>query len=159
MYSQIYWIDSVETGRLVIMPRPRAGDWLEDEIAAWKDAAVDTVLCLLEREEIDELGLRHEAELCRARGIEWLSFPIRDRGLPSSTGETLALATSLLARLRAGQVVAVHCRAGIGRSALIAACVMIVSGIDASDAFTRIAAARGTQVPDTEEQRDWAQSF
>jgi hypothetical protein len=45
--SQLYWIDAPATGRLAIMARPRAGDWLDDEIAGWKLAGVDTVVCLL----------------------------------------------------------------------------------------------------------------
>ena len=34
-HSTIYWIDGVSSGRLAIMARPRAGDWLDDEIANW----------------------------------------------------------------------------------------------------------------------------
>jgi hypothetical protein len=32
MQARIYWIDDLESGQLGIMPRPRGGDWLEDEI-------------------------------------------------------------------------------------------------------------------------------
>jgi hypothetical protein len=57
MFPRVYWIHAPKAGRLAIMPRPRAGDWLEDEIASWKEAGIDTVVSLLEREEIAELGL------------------------------------------------------------------------------------------------------
>jgi hypothetical protein len=50
----------------------------------WKAAGLDVVVSLLEPDEISELGLRREAELCRAQGIAFISFPIADRGLPKS---------------------------------------------------------------------------
>jgi hypothetical protein len=32
MKAAIYWIAPVPSGRLAIIPRPRGGDWLEDEV-------------------------------------------------------------------------------------------------------------------------------
>jgi protein-tyrosine phosphatase len=43
---------------------------------------------------------------------------------------------------------------GIGRSALIAACLLKSQGIGVDEAFAMIARARGFSVPDTEEQRE-----
>lgn len=40
MKSDLFWINGPWPGRLAIMPRPRSGDWLEDEIQAWSGAAV-----------------------------------------------------------------------------------------------------------------------
>jgi protein-tyrosine phosphatase len=159
MYSRIYWIHTPRAGRLAIMPRPRGGEWLEDEIAGWRDAGIDTVVSLLEREEIVELELDQEAGLCGTKGIEFVSFPIPDRGVPRSLSETSALVELLSERLAAGKAVAVHCRAGIGRSALVAACVLTCAGYDPTEAFTMIAASRRVTVPDTDGQRDWVISF
>jgi protein-tyrosine phosphatase len=58
-----------------------------------------------------------------------------------------------------GNAVAVHCRAGIGRSSLIAACVLVLLGFAPGMAFDLIGKARGVKVPDTEEQRDWVDMF
>jgi protein-tyrosine phosphatase len=104
--------------------------------------------------EVHDLGLQREAELCRSHGMDFLSFPIADRGLPEASA-AVRLAEDLAARLTDGTTVLIHCRAGIGRSAVIAACVMIRLGIAVPDALDRIAAARGVGVPDTEEQRAW----
>jgi predicted protein tyrosine phosphatase len=159
MLPRVFWIDAPNAGRLAIMPRPRAGDWLEDEIASWKDAGIDTVISLLESAEIAELGLGQEAALCAAQGIELVTFPIPDRGVPASRGDTIDLVTVACARLAAGKAVAVHCRAGIGRSALVAACALTRCGYDAPDAFMMIAASRGVAVPDTDAQRNWVIAF
>jgi protein-tyrosine phosphatase len=48
---------------------------------------------------------------------------------------------------------------GIGRSTLIAACLLTKLGESADSALTRIQQARGLRVPDTEEQRMWIESF
>jgi protein-tyrosine phosphatase len=61
--------------------------------------------------------------------------------------------------LRNGRCMAIHCRAGIGRSSIIAACALICSGLGAEQALAMIAASRGLTVPDTDEQRDWVVAF
>jgi hypothetical protein len=55
--------------------------------------------------------------------------------------------------------VAVHCRQGVGRPALPAACILAALGAQPADAFDRIARARGCPVPDPVEQRDRAEKF
>ncbi|MGY3143769.1 protein-tyrosine phosphatase [Bradyrhizobium sp. USDA 3397] len=141
------------------MARPRAEDWLETEVNEWKNSGVDVVVSLLEHEEISELGLQREAELCRSNGIDFISFPIPDRGLPESWHEASQIAHLLATGLRDGRSIAIHCRAGIGRSSVIAACALICSGIEAEAALELIRASRGLIVPDTDEQRDWVVAF
>jgi hypothetical protein len=41
----------------------------------------------------------------------------------------------------------------------MAACVLIMSGIEAERALALIKGARGLNVPDTDEQRDWVMAF
>ncbi|MEA1674524.1 protein-tyrosine phosphatase family protein [Nitrospirillum sp. BR 11163] len=162
MYAALYWIDAQDlpwTGRLAIMARPRAGDWLEDEVAGWHAAGVAEVVSLLEPAEVRELALMEEEALCRGWGMAFTTLPIPDRGVPNSLRQVTALARRLSQELAAGRPVAVHCRAGIGRSSLLAACVMACAGLDAATAFARIAQARGMPVPDTDEQRAWVWSF
>lgn len=141
------------------MARPRADEWLETEINTWRNAGVDLVVSLLEREEISELSLQREVEFCRSNGIDFISFPIPDRGLPNSQREASQLAHLMAAGLRDGRSIAIHCRAGIGRSSIIAACALICLGIAAEDALARIGAARGLIVPDTDAQREWVVAF
>ncbi|MGJ4931994.1 protein-tyrosine phosphatase family protein [Bradyrhizobium sp. HKCCYLS2038] len=157
--SRLHWIDCPTTGRLAIAARPRAGDWLEDEIGGWAAESIAHVVSLLEPAEIHDLGLHREAALCAVSGVAFVSFPIPDRGLPESRRATAELARSLAARLSDGADVLIHCRAGIGRSSLLAACVMIRLGVDAAEALSRIATARGVGVPDTEEQRAWVMAM
>ena len=137
------------------MPRPRGGDWLEDEIRSLKSSGVDAVVSLLERPETEELEITEEQALCEANGISFLSFPIPDRNVPPSGREALDFAGSVSNLLRMGRSAVIHCRQGVGRSALIAACVMALGGVPVDDAFEKIENARGCPVPDTPEQRRW----
>ncbi|WP_315798504.1 hypothetical protein [Bradyrhizobium sp. SZCCHNRI3043] len=157
--SRLHWIDLPIAGRLAIAARPRAEDWLADDIAAWVGEGIAVVVSLLEPVEIHDLGLQREAALCQSHGMAFLSFPVLDRGLPDSRSAAVRLAEGLAVRLTGGETVLIHCRAGIGRSAVIAACVMIRLGIHGAEAFDRIAAARGVRVPDTEDQREWGRAF
>jgi protein-tyrosine phosphatase len=141
------------------MPRPRGGDWLEDEVRSWRRSGVDVVLSLLTPDEIAELSLADEQELCRANGIQLLSFPITDRGVPSSKQATLEIVTKLAEYLTDGKCVVIHCRQGIGRAALIAVCLLVLSGMDLEKAIQRVGAARGCPVPETLEQRRWITEF
>jgi protein-tyrosine phosphatase len=159
MRPDVFWIGAPLMGRLAIMPRPRAGEWLDDEIIGWQTDGIDTVVSLLERAEISELGLEREAELAREHEFEFISFPIPDRGLPASLRDATTLAQTVAGQVREGKAVAIHCRAGIGRSSLIAAGVLICSGLSADDAFRLIRIARGIDVPDAEAQRAWVIAF
>jgi protein-tyrosine phosphatase len=159
MRPQVYWIDLPMAGRLAIMARPRRGNQLDDEISGWQAEGIEIVVSLLEPEEVGELGLQREEDLCREQGMEFISFPIPDWGVPPSLRDAEALARALATKISEGRAVAVHCRAGIGRSSLIAACALVCSGADPSAAFDMIRKARGVSVPDTERQRDWVTAF
>jgi protein-tyrosine phosphatase len=158
-----YWIEGPWKGGLAILPRPRGGDWLEDEVSRWQVSGIDVVVSLLTPDEVAEFGLEKEKALCDAYGIEFISFPIEDRGVPSSEVAATALVHKLDQSLGRGQKTGLHCRQGIGRSALVAASLLVASGVEPKQAFDRVAAARGSSVPDTVEQERWvterAESF
>ena len=144
---------------LAIMPRPRAGDWLEDEIASWRSEEIRTVVSLHEAREVAELGLVDEPRLCSGQGIEFVSFPIPDRGVPTSYGALNQLIVPLVPKVKGGHMVAVHCRAGIGRSAVVAAGILLRSGVPYSQVFPALSRARGVAVPDTDAQVAWVQAY
>lgn len=159
MKAETYPIPDVPVGRLAIMPRPRAGDWLSGEIDSWRGAGLNLIVSLLEREEIVELGLEQEPALCERVGLEFLHFPIPDRGIPHSTEDLAVLIESLVCQLQAGHGIGIHCRIGVGRSALVAACLLVALGRPIESAWSSIEKARRLSVPDTREQREWLTHF
>ena len=152
---EIYWIKASGPGKLAVMPRPRGGDRLEDEILALKRLGIDILVSLLTPEEEAYLDLDEEGAHARAHGLEFVSHPVPDRDVPASPKETWALVSRLAERFAAGRKIAAHCRMGIGRSPLLLACILVSRGLAPEDAWNAIGAARGFPVPDTVEQRDW----
>jgi protein-tyrosine phosphatase len=154
-----YWVDTGNPLRLAIVPRPRGGDWLEDELNQMKRAGIDVLVSMLQVDEAAELGLSSEAELCEARGIVFRAFPIPDRETPPSTASFSQFVEDLRADAHAGRSIAVHCRASIGRSSLLLAALLTAEGFAPDDAFRRLIVARGLQVPDTADQVRWVERF
>lgn len=159
MPPNLYWVDGMSKGRVAIAPRPRGGDWLEQDIRTYRQAGVDIVVSLLTDEEVTEFDLTQEAEFCSIHGLEFHSFPIPDRSVPQSLSELALLVRELCQRLESGKAVFVHCRAGIGRSALVAACTLIRAGMTPAAALETIGKARGFAVPETGEQKEWVENF
>jgi protein-tyrosine phosphatase len=159
MQAELYWIEGPWPGRLAIMPRPRGGDWLEEEAASLRRMGIDLVVSTLTKEETAELDLAREEEVCTEGKIAFIAFPIEDRGTPSSRKATLDVVRRLEPELELGKKIGIHCRQGVGRSALLAACILTASGIDPASAWERIEAARGCSVPDTSAQREWVVRF
>lgn len=157
--TDVYWVSGIEPHRLGFGPRPRAGDWLSDEIAGWSRPGIRHVVSLLEDHEVHELGMAEEARLCAANGITFHAFPIPDRGVPSSINEAGMLFRRVASLVVAGEPTYIHCRAGIGRSGLVAAGVLAHLGVPLESAFAMLSSARGMQIPDTQSQIDWAHSY
>lgn len=159
MWTELHWVDGPWPGKLALASRPRGGDWLEDEMAEWRRAGVDTVLSLLTPEEELDLDLKIEAREVTARGMKFASLPIPDRQVPNSEAEVSAALDRLDADLAAGKNVVIHCRQGIGRTGLVAACLLVTKGMNPEAAVKRLSAARGVPVPETAEQRRWIDHY
>jgi protein-tyrosine phosphatase len=135
--------------------RPRGGDWLEDEFKGWRQAGLDVIVSLLEKDEASQFELGQEGGVAESKGIRFISFPIPDRGIPASTREALSLLSDIAVALEQGKNVAVHCRQGIGRSGLMAAGVLLTSGMPVDRAIEVVGAAGGETVPETPAQLQW----
>ncbi len=159
MKTDIIWIRGPRKGRLAIAARPRGGDWLDDEVEAWRAAGVDCVVSALTPAEETELDLAEEPLICQRHGLRYISLPIPDRGVPSSRPTFIETLDCIRDDLDAGGSVLIHCRQGIGRSSLIAASVLAETGETPDAAFASVQQARGHAVPDTDEQRNWVRLF
>src|SRR5262245_56586825 len=159
MAARIFWIPGPWRGSLAIAARPRGGEWLNDETRAWREAGVDVVVSLLEPGEEADLGLSGESTVARASGLGFHALPIPDRDVPKSREAVAELADQIVDALRSGKTVAVHCRQGIGRSAIMVAAALITTGLDAEAAVNAIRQSRGPDVPETPAQHQWISDF
>jgi protein-tyrosine phosphatase len=153
MYTKIYWIHNFENGaKLGIMPRPRGDDWLEEEIIKLKKQRIGVWVSLLEQDEMNELGLRNQPALCSKHDLGYINFPIVDRQVPEKGNKVDSLIEQLYQKIQNGNSVVVHCRGGIGRSSIIAGCILLKSGFKTEQILKQITDARGLKVPDTDAQ-------
>ncbi|WP_110721406.1 protein-tyrosine phosphatase family protein [Thiolinea disciformis] len=150
----LYTLSFAIKGKLSLMARPLGEEHLEEYIQGLQQLNITTVVSLLESQEQYELGLRQQPVYCANYDLTYIHFPIPDRGLPS-TPKALELAKQLWQRIDEGEHVVIHCRAGIGRTGIIAGAVLVASGIKPPQALQLISEARGVKVPDTDEQEAW----
>jgi len=155
----LHWLNGQWAGKLALEARPRGGDWLADEMANWKPGDVHAVLSLLTPEEERDLDLRDEASEARRLGLDFYSFPIADRQVPKSEAKLGEVLDKINNNLSAGRNVLIHCRQGVGRSGLVAACLLVKNGMSPGAAVEAVSAARGASVPETTEQREWIERY
>ncbi|GHO79339.1 hypothetical protein KSD_71100 [Ktedonobacter sp. SOSP1-85] len=159
MRAQLYSLRELPVGCVSIIARPRGGDWLLDEVTAQHEAGVHVWVSLLTSLEVEEFELAEEAAFCKTQDILFFSFPIIDRSVPPLNDRTLALLQQLDEQRMQGKHIALHCRQGLGRAALMAASLLVVAGWSTEKAFEQLSRVRGYPVPETEEQRAWVASF
>ncbi len=159
MIAEVFWIKEKYPGRIALVPRPRGGEWLEDEVLAWSNAGLDVIVSMLESEENDWFDLGREAEFCAKNGIEFFSVPVKDRSIPKINDELLQIVERLKNLLLNGKNIGIHCRQSVGRAPLMAAVLMISFGVETDEAFHQLSLVRGVEVPETDEQRRWAEKF
>jgi protein-tyrosine phosphatase len=159
MPTKLYWLGDAWPGRIALSARPRGGDWLAEEVSHWKRSGIGTVVSLLEPQEEQDLDLRGEEAEIRREGMDFVSFPIPDRQVPRSE-RTLADALDRMEHsLSSGANVLIHCRQGVGRTGLVAACLLVKKGMSPGAAVEKITVARGVVVPETDEQREWIDHY
>jgi protein-tyrosine phosphatase len=151
---EIFWVDANIPGRVGVAMRPRGGNYLADDMPLFKAAGVDVLVSALGEREVRENWLSDCGSHASAAGIEFVHFPIPNLLTPPYE-TAMPVIGSLAERVARGQGLATHCFAGIGRSTTIAASILVVLGLDPEDAWERIRAVRGVQLPDTKAQYEW----
>jgi protein-tyrosine phosphatase len=159
MSTTLYWIAGPWPGKLAIAARPRGGDWLVDEMRDWQRAGLNSVLSLLTSGEEQDLNLTAESLIAKREGLKFLSLPIPDRQVPASLSQIAPFLDELDGDLASGKNAVIHCRQGVGRSGMIAACLLVMRGRDPRSTVIELGRARGTSVPETAEQRRWIDLF
>ena len=160
-----HWI---EPGRLLAGEHPFGGGGpaTRKRIARLVNAGIDCFLDLTEPGEIDPYEL-HLAGAARGREIAYLRHPIPDHGIPGSDDAMRGILAALDAALAEGRTVYMHCRAGIGRTNLVAGCWMASrrgAGAEALEELNRRWRSNGRSrnwpvVPETPAQAEFVRGW
>lgn len=156
MRTKVHWAGDTGIG---FMARPRAAEWLKDEMGGLRDDGVEILVSMLTSTEAHRLGLENEQTAAESEGIEFISLPIVDHSTPPANSETFDTIKAIADRNAAGAKVVLHCFAGLGRSPTIAACILVERGYTVDEALRLLTKARGTEVPETEEQEEWIRQY
>jgi protein-tyrosine phosphatase len=146
-------------GKIAIVSRPKGNEFLDESIEYLKQIDIGIVVSALTKEEDNELGLTLEGEFCNKYEIGFLKFPMQDRGTPASILEIEKFCRNLALKVQEGYSIGIHCRAGIGRSSILAASILAHLGFNSQDALSLISQSRRIKVPDTEMQEEWINEY
>lgn len=116
-------------GRLAGTPLPGVVHSVDTDLQALRRCGVTMLITLTEKDLPQEPLLRH--------GLRNLYLPVRDQE-PPTVAQIQMLLARMSAMLRAGEVLAVHCLAGLGRTGTVLAAWLVREGLTAQEALRRV---------------------
>jgi hypothetical protein len=117
--------------------------------------ATDVLVPLLRPREYDLLRIPDLIPRAQRHGMTVRAFEIDDVSVPEPdfADGFRALVATLATDLREGRGVTVHCRGGLGRSGLVAACVLVHEGEAPAEAIARVRRHRPGAIETREQER------
>jgi len=128
--------------------RRDVGRVLSEDLDALRTGDVDSIVCLLARDEFVRYGVEGLLDAYSARGIEVLHTPTLD-GRPPSLDELREAVSWIDRRLADGGKVVIHCVGGIGRAGTVAACWLKSKGIETQEAIAAVRRIRSPRAVET----------
>jgi protein-tyrosine phosphatase len=152
-------------GRLHLSACPGTWEGTADRAAVRRDLATIAasgarlLVTLVEAAELP-LSLADWRAETAAAGLDLLHLPIADFGVPDAAFEAVWREVGLAERLARGETVALHCRAGLGRTGTIAArLVAEAAGLDADAAIAQVRHDHAAEAVETAAQVDYLRTL
>lgn len=155
--------------RALPLPPGIAGHvWLSPmpgRLEAWSAFVTDArrvgltrIVCLTPRDEIAELSPAYLAALeSHTLPCDWQPLPMRNFGVARELQAFKDGIEAMATALGAGEVLLLHCAAGIGRTGTVAACLLKRLGLSSDEALRRVSAAGSN--PESALQSGWIDAF
>lgn len=119
-------------------------DRIENDLQCISNWGAKAIVTVLDIHEIAALGVAALPARIVARDIIWLHLPMSNNLLPEAKFEEkwCLVRDKLLHFLQQGERILIHCKEGVGRSALVAVRLLIEAGIDSDHAISAVRKAR-----------------
>jgi cyclin-dependent kinase inhibitor 3 len=145
---------------------------VRDSVAYNRDLATDlkdlennhhitAVVCLLSDAELRAYKVRDYGKAVIAKGLQYVQYPIMEMGVPDKFDAAAEVIENIVQLMEDKQAVLVHCKGGVGRAGLVAACVLLRTG-QCKTAAEAIAEVRDRRCPDaveTSRQEDFVAKY
>ena len=132
-------------GRLLLHSMPGRYEAIESVWNQVRNEAVRAIVCLAEKDELHEKSSEY-AQALEAGTVPCLVLPfeIPDRSVPEDRHAFWTLAGDVAKRLQSGEAVLIHCAGGVGRTAMLAICVLLALGEPMNEAESVVSRAGST---------------
>ncbi|MEL7145931.1 MAG: dual specificity protein phosphatase family protein [Bacteroidota bacterium] len=119
----------IVAGKVAGSPQPGLyGDW-DEQIEYLKRKKIDYVFSLTEEPLIEE-EIKQE-------NLHFMHLAIRDMDAPMPR-HAYAVLKTMKEAIDAGHVFLLHCKGGVGRTGMIAACYLVMDGYPAREAISKV---------------------
>ena len=142
-------------GRLWLCGKHRVAP---DPEATLESIEADTVVCLTEAHELEDRYPAYVEWLDAALPSRAVWFPVHDLHAPNLR-DARPFYEDLVARIRHGDTLLVHCAAGIGRAGTTAVAILLLLGVGVDEALATVAAHRPMAGPEGGAQRELVQQL
>ena len=131
---------------------------LEEDIKELKKQDINVIIPLITQDEMEHYGVPDLINQYRKANFEVQSLAIKDQKAPS-LDEVNKLITFINLKFSEGKKVLVHCVGGLGRSGLIAACVLKNHGLSSVEAIDCVRVSRSLRAIETTVQEKFVESY
>lgn len=145
-------------GESLLQPGVTHNRSVEGDMQELARQGTNVIAPLIEDFEFEMLGMDGYHAEAEARGLLVSACPIVDGQVPGDPQQFSEFLDELMDKLLDGKNVVVHCRGGLGRAGLTAACLLVKAGMEPDEAIALVRRTRRGAIENAR-QEDFVREF